>query len=371
MFTGELAVKFNRLVQMIVAPTQGLSRLFTVKPGGIFAADSVQYDIMQEAEAMALPRKRGDEPNKNTGSTFQTVHETPVYITEEAPLNVMDLKGRFPGIDKYSDADTALVTKLFAYMASLFAQIQRKIDRQVEWQASEILQRGELDYTVFTSLVPQPLSTISFLMNAAMFPTTAITWNTATGDQMRDDLIALGDEIRKRGKKIPTDVILGRASNRNYWGAADNLALLDNRRTEIGMRAPEALRADGFALEGEMKVGPYMLRFWTYEGWYKHPVTGVLTSYIDTNSAIMFSENGERDRIHAGVDIVMPTDAEAFAMLPGISGLDQIATRTAVESQSWAYTDAKKKTTTIGIDTAPLLVPINRAGHGCLDTLST
>lgn len=371
MFTGELAVKFNRLIQMIVAPTQGLSRLFTVKPGGIFAADTVQYDIMQEAEAMALPRKRGDEPNKNSGSTFQTVVETPVYITEEAPLNVMDLKGRFPGFDKYTDADTDLIQKLFAYMSTIFAQIQRKIDRQIEWQAAQILQTGQLDYTVFSSLVPTPLTAIDFLMNAAMFPTTGVTWDTATGEQMRDDLTALGDEIRKRGKKIPTDVILGRNANRNFWTATGNLALLDNRRTEIGMRAPQALQADGFALEGEMKIGPYMLRFWTYEGWYKHPVTGVLTAYIDGASAIMLAETGERDRIHAGIDIVMPTDAEAFAMLPGISGLDTIATRTAAESRPWAYTDGKKKTTTIGIDTAPLLVPINRAGHGCIDTLST
>ena len=75
MFTGELGIKFNKLVQMIVAPTQGLSRLFTVKEGGIFAANKVQYDIMQEAERMALPRKRGDSANINTGSTFQSVTE--------------------------------------------------------------------------------------------------------------------------------------------------------------------------------------------------------------------------------------------------------------------------------------------------------
>lgn len=371
MFTGELGVKFNKLVQMVVAPTQGLSRLFTVKEGGVFQADKVQYDIMQEAERMALPRKRGDEPNKNTGSTFQTVIEEPVYISEGAPLNVMDLKGRFPGMDKYSDADTAPMEKLLKYMASLFAQIQRKIDRQIEWQAAEILQTGKLDYTAFTALVPQPLGIIDFLMHADMFPTTGTTWDTATGEEMRDDLVALGDQIRKRGKKQPTDVILGRTANRNFWTAAGNLTLLDNRRTEIGMRAPQALQADGFALEGEMKIGPYMLRFWTYEGWYAHPVTGVLTSYITPANAIMFSSEAERDRIHAGVDIVVPADAEALALLPGISGLDSIATRTAAEFQPWAFTDSNKKTTRIGIDTAPLLVPINRAGHGSLDTLST
>lgn len=372
MFTGELAVKFRGVVQMIVAPTQGLMRLFPLREDGVFEAESVEYDLMQEKEGMAIPRKRGDSPNRRTSSLTQQVQETPPYISESMPINVNDLRARSIGVDKYSDADTSKTEKLIRAIARKFAELQRTIDRQIEWQAAEILQRGVLDYTTFTGLIPAPLNTIDFKMDSAMFPTTAVTWNTATGQQMRDDLESLGDEIRKRGKKVPTDVLLGRAANERFWNAAGNLTLLDNRRTEIGMRAPEALRADGFALQGEMLIGPYKMRFWVYEGWYDHPdgSTG-LVKYIDDESAIVFSENGERDRYHAGVNIIIPTDAEIAQLVPGFANLDAMVVRQAVDFQPWAFTDTKKKTTEIGIDTAPLLVPTNRAAHGRIDTLAT
>ena len=224
MFTGELAVKFRRLVQLIVATTRGLMKLFPVKEGGIFTAQSVQYDLMQEAEAMSIPVKRGDAPIKNTGSTYQTVIETPPYYSEAAPLNVADLAARFPGTHKYAAADVSLTETLLKYMASLFAQIQRKVDRGIEWQASQILQTGKIEFSAFAALVPAPLTDIDFLMHADMFPTTSVTWDTATGKQMRDDLVALCDEIRKRGKKLPTDVILGRNANTRFWNEAGNLA---------------------------------------------------------------------------------------------------------------------------------------------------
>ena len=371
MFTGELAVKFIGAVQQIVAPTQGLMRLFPLREDGIFEAESVEYDIYQEAEAMSTPRKRGDSPNVKTSSLVQTVSETPPYISESMRVNVRDLAARTIGTDKYSDGDTSKTEKLIRALARKFAEVQRTIDRQIEWQAAEILQRGVLNYTQFNELVPQPLNLINFLMNAAMFPTSAVTWDTATGAEMRNDLLALGDEIRLRGKKIPTDIIFGRAANERFFNVAENLTLMDNRRTEIMMRAPEALRADGFALQGEMVIGPYKFRIWLYEGWYQHPVTKTMTRYIDDESAVMIADSGERARYHAGVDVIAPTDAEVMGMIPGFAGLDSIVQRQAIDFQPWAFTDKNNKTTQIGIDSAPLLVPTNRGAHGCLDTQAT
>ena len=367
MFTGEKAVKFGRLVRIETAPTLGLARLFPIMEGNVFTAETVEYDIMQDKEAMSIPVKRGDEPRKNTGSLFQTVTETPPYYSDSAPFNIQDLKGRFPGVDKYTDADTSLTNKLLAYMTMMYARIQRKQDRQIEWQAAQILRTGTLPFSIYAALVPTPIADIDFLMDTDMFPDAVAAWSGATAKQMRDDLIALCDLIRQRGKKTPTDVILGRDANDFFWNATGNLALLDNRRTEIGQHAPEALKADGFALEGEMKVGPYKLRFWTYEGWYDDPLGTGLLPYMDTDDAIVFAENGERNRYQAGVDIIIPADAEISSILPG-AGLTEVVSRQGVISLPWAYTDRSKKTTTIGIDAAPLLVPTNRAAHGNIDT---
>jgi hypothetical protein len=367
MFTGEKAVKFGRAIRMSMGPTLGLAGLFPIRPGNVFVAEKVEYDIIQEKEAMSIPVKRGDEPNKNTGSTFQTLSETPPYISESAPFNVMDLKGRFPGVDKYSDADTSLTSKLMAYITSMYAQIQRKNDRQIEWQAAQILRTGQLPFSVFDPLVPTPVADITFNMNAEMFPDAVAAWSGATAKQMDDDIIALGDLMRIKGKKMPTDVILGRDANYYFWKVADHQSLLDNRRTEIGFRAPQALQQDGFALEGEMKVGPYKLRFWTYEGWYDDPNGAGMLPYMDVDDCIVLADGGERDRYHAGVDVVIPASAEISSLIPG-AGLQQVASSQAAISMPWAYTDLNKKTTTIGIDSSPLLVPTNRAAHGNINT---
>ncbi len=374
MFTGETAVNFVRLVSIAAAPTRGLMRLFAVRPGNVSVAEDVQYDISQSAEVMSIPVKRGDRPTKNTGRSFQTVTETPPYYSESALFNVADLKGRFPGVDKYAAADRSLTQDLIAYMSTEFLEIQQKLDRQIEWQAAQILQKGKLPFSDFDPLVPQPVDDIDFKMNQTnLFTTSGVSWDTATGKQMRADLLVLCKNIRKGGKSNPTDIILGENANERFWNQAENLELLDNRRTEIGMRAPQALQADGFALEGEMKIGPYRMRFWTYTGFYKDPVTGVDTDYIDPANAIVFAENAQRDRFHAGVDVVIPADAESLALIPGVAGLDSIATRQAIEFMPWAFTDNRpgQKGTSIGLDAAVLLVPTNRAGHGSLDTQAT
>lgn len=371
MFTGELAVKFLSVVQLIVAPTQGLMRLFPLREDGVFNAIKVEYDIVQVSEGMALPRKRGGGTNIITSSKYQNVTEEPPYISEGSIINVHDLAARVAGVNKYDDVNMSKTRKLMNALAFKFSIVQSYIDRQIEWQAAEILQRGQLDYSQFTGKVPAPLDVITFDVDPLMFPTTALTWDTATGKQMRDDILAQCDLVRIRGKATPTDIILGRASNDRFFEAAGNLTLLDNRRTEIGMRAPEALRADGFALQGEMTIGPYKLRFWLYQGFFTHPVTGVETQYIDTNSSIVFAANGERARYHAAVDIVIPTDAEVAQLLPGIAMPDRIVTQQAAEFMPWAFTDDNNKTTKIGIDSAPLLVPVNRGASSRLDTLAT
>ena len=370
MFTGELAVQFGERIRIATKPTMGLAALFPLRPDSIFNANKVQYDIDQHSEVMSLPVKRGGGSRVNIGNKFQTVEETPPYISESSPINVEDLKARVAGVNKYDATKTPMVLKLVDLALEKYVQLQHMIDRQIEWQASSILQTGTIPYSNYNAKVPEPLADIGFKINiATFFPTTAVGWNAATGKQMRDDIASIGDAVRTKGKKRITDVIMGVAANNNFWGNADNLALLDNRRVEIGVKQPTPLDADGFAFQGRMVINSYELRFWLYDGYYTDPATGVETAYIDTASCIVLANSAERVRMQAAVDIIIPADQEIAQILPG--NLDAVISSVAAVSVPWAYTDKDKKTTSFGIDTAPLCVPLNRAGHGCIDTQST
>lgn len=367
MFTGKKAITFGRKLVVKAAPTLGLARLFPIKPGNVFGTESVQYDIQQKREKMTMPINRGGGARRQVGDSYQEVTDTPPYYNIARPINLHDLKGRAAGLDEFDPANADHVSRLIDLMTEGYMDIQDDIDRQIEFQAAEILQKGKIEFTQFAGVkVPVPVGDYDFKMNANLFTTAAPLWAAATGKQMRSQIGAVADNVRLYSKRNATDVIMGRNANDLFWEKDDTLALLDNRNTLIGQRMPEALDADGFAFQGTMVINGNRLRFWLYEGRFENPETGNLDFYIDTNKVVVLAETAERDRLHGGIDIIKPTDAEVMSLFPGGVALDAIADRVPAVQMPWAFTDRKNVTTEIGTATAVLLVPTNRGGHGCL-----
>lgn len=369
MYTGQKAIKFGRKLVVRAAATLGLASGFMVKEGTVFGAEEVKYDAQQMREAMAMPIGRGGGSRRRASGGFQEVTEKPPYYNESSPINLGDMKGRAAGNTEYDPANVEHVMRLASEMEEKYMLIQDTINRQIEFQASEIYQKGIIEFSQFaTPKVPVPADDYDFKMNSDLFPLAAPLWAAASGKQMRNQLRSLADDIRKFGKVAPTDIIFGRDANDLFWEADDNLALLDNRRSEMGERRPQALRDDGFAFQGTIIIGANTYRCWLYEGRFENPETLALDFYVDADKVIMIAEGAERERLHAGIDIVKPTDADVVQLLPGGVTLDAIVDRVAAVQIPWAFTDRGAITTEIGIATSPLLLPKNRGGHGCLTT---
>lgn len=369
MFTGQKAIKFGRKLVVKAAPTLGLAGFFPIREGNIFGAETVQYDAVQKKEEMGLPINRGGGARRLVGDSFQQISDTPPYYNFARPINLFDLKGRAAGLNEYDPANTEHVRRLIELMTESYMDIQDLIDRQIEWQASEVFQKGKIEFTQFAGVkIPAPLADYDFQMSADLFPLAAPLWAAATGAQKRAQLQSLADKIREKGKVQPTDIIMGRTANDLFWNDAGTLALLDNRRTAIGEFVPQPLQGNGFAFQGSIIIGAISYRVWLYEGRFRNPATGNLDFYIDTDKVVMIADAAERDRMHAGVDIVKPTDADVMSLFPGGVSLDAIADRVPAVQIPWAFTDSKNNTTEIGIATSVLMIPSSRGGHGCLTT---
>lgn len=369
MYTGQKAIKFGRKLVVRAAPTLGLASGFAITESSVFGAEEVKYDAQQRRESMSMPINRGGGARRRASDSYQEVTEKPPYINESTPINLGDLKGRAAGNTEYDPANVEHVSRLLSMVEDKYMLIQDTIDRQIEFQAAEIYQKGKIEYSQFASpKVPIPVADYDFKMNTDLFALAAPLWAAATGKEMRAQLQTLADNIRKYGKVAPTDIIFGRTANNLFWEQAENLALLDNRRSEMGERRPQPLASDGFAFQGTIIIGANTFRCWLYEGRFENPETLELDFYIKADKVIMIAEGAERERLHAGVDIVKPTDAEVLQLFPGGVTLDAITDRVPAIQIPWAYTDRSAATTEIGIATSPLLLPKNRGGHGCLTT---
>jgi len=363
MLNPEFATKFGRLVQKTRRPTNGLMNLFPLEPDGIFSGEVVEYDITKSLEAMALPVRRGGPPRINTADRFITREFRPPYYSEERPFNIADFAARGAGMTKYDAGDMNKTQALMLKIATDFGRMQDKIDRGIEWQAAEILQKGKIQFSVFAAVLGDSVQDLDFEMSADLFPQAVASWAGAS-DKFAD-LAALANKIREKGLVDPDNIIFGKAAFRYFMGDDDVRAELDNRRVEKGMIEPSPIAGNGMKRLGRFIIDEYEYTLWLYTGKYNDPVTGNLVPYINDNNVVMFASAADRRRYHAGVDVVVQAEAEIMSLLPG--RVTTIATRQAMDFMPTARTEGKS--TIIGIDSAPLLVPTNNGGHGCLEAI--
>ena len=227
-----------QLFTQMRTPNGFLSRLFTIKPGGIYSGDKVAIDIERFGEDVAIVIKKCTGPNLNDIDEFTTKEFTPPAYGEGFPLNVCDLLNRMAGVDPYTAAYTEYAGQLVAMMAKGFVLIDDKIKRAVELQASQILQTGKL---TLTNSAGDTVYELDFKPKATHFPTVGTSWsNTGTATPL-GDLEALAKVVRADGKVNPGRLIFGDVALKNFLLNDEVQLMLDNRRVDIGEIAPVIL----------------------------------------------------------------------------------------------------------------------------------
>lgn len=340
-------------------PTGFLSRFFTVKPGGIYNGKKVALDIQRFGEKVAIAIKQCTGPNLNDISQFTTKEFTPPAYGEAFPLDVCDLLNRMEGVDPYTAAYQEYASQLVAMMAKGFMEIDAKIQRAVELQASQVLQTGKLNLTDKDGATTYELD---FKPKATHFPTTGTSWSDP-GAAPIDDLQALANVIRADGKVDPDLLIMGETALRNFLANTQVKEILDNRRIEAAQIRPE-MRDSGATFYGFVWVGTYRMEIWAYPESYEDPQTGNPTKYVADDKVIMMGSRTRLDMTSARVPLPLGPDPRVEGLLPGrLSSREK-----GIDVTPNVYPTPNGKQIMGELESRPLLIPVQIDGFGCLDT---
>jgi hypothetical protein len=359
-----MAVEITRegwlqLFTQMRSPNGFLSRMFTIKPGGVYNGGKVAIDIQRFGEQVAIAIKKCTGPNLNDFDTFTTKEFEPPAYGEAFPLDVCELVDRMAGVDPYTAAYTEYASQLVARMAQGFMLIDDKIKRAVELQASQILQTGTL---TLTDEEGATVYEIDFSPKATHFPTVTVDWDNASSTKIAD-LQSLANVIRADGKVDPNRLVFGETALNLFLTDDDVKARLDNRRMEIGEIAPEMVDS-GATFYGHVWVGTYRFEMWAYPDTYTDPATGNPTKYVADDKVIMTSTRTRLDMTSARVPLPLGPDPRVANLVPG----RMTSTTDGFDVTPNVYATPNGKQIMGELESRPLLIPVQIDGFGCLDT---
>ena len=325
-----------------------LSGYFRSPPQNFHTTEDVEMDIQRDDEEVAIVISDLSLPPRPNESTLYTNKRfTPPIFDEEGAVSSYDMIKRQAGQNPFASPDYGANAIRSAY--AIYRKLEQKIRRAVELMAAQVLQTGIL---TLVNAAGVALYTLNFGAKATHMATVTTTWatNGSTGAPLVD-LAALAGVIRRDGKQEPKRAIFGESAFQRFLANADVQKALDVRRMETASIAPVS-RGQGATFQGWVWLGHYRLEIWTYDGFYKHPQTGVLTPYVDTDNVIMLGD-GRLDLTFGAIPVIVPPDQRAMPFLPPrISsegrGLD-------LTTNAWITPNGKHVMVSAG--TRPLTIP--------------
>jgi len=301
----------------------------------------LSIEVQRGDEWVAVDVARGTDGNRNTWSRTTEKLFVPPYFKEYLDITQLQLYDRLFGATQIDDA---VFAELINDTAEKVADIQAKIERAVEIQCAQIFNDGvvsvrageDIDYKRKGGSMVDPGAGQYFANAIDPFP-----------------LFEAGCQfMRKEGKATGAvfNAIIGTEAmqdllNNAKFNSRQNLFHLNLDQ----VTGPQRVDNTGANLHGVITAGTYKVQLWTYEQYYKHPDSGVLTQYIDPKMVIM-----------------LPTVTNfkiGYAAVPQLLKPGQPVTKGAFIIRE--YTDEKNQSHEIFVESAPLAIPV------AIDTIYT
>jgi hypothetical protein len=325
-----------------------LAGLFRSPPQNFHTTEEIELDVQRDDESVAIViTDLSVAPRHNEATLYANKKFKPPIFDEQGHVSSYDVIKRQAGHNSFESPDYHANATRAAF--AIFRKLERKIRRAVELMASQVLQTGKL---TLIDNAGRALYELDFQPKASHMATVTTTWavDGTTGSPL-GDLTALAGLIRRDGKGEAKRAILGSSALQRFLANPAVQKALDIRRMETAMIAPVA-RGEGAAFQGWVWLGNYRIELWTYDGYYKHPQTGVLTPYIDPDNVIMIGD-GRLDLTFGAIPILVPPDQRVLPFLPpriaSVSGGLDLTTN------AWVTPDNKHVMVSAG--TRPLTIP--------------
>jgi hypothetical protein len=288
-----------------------LSGMFRSPPENFHNSEKVGIDIIRDEEDVAVVVQDLTVGARANESTLYVNKEfTPAIFDEEGTVSAYNMIKRQPGVDPFKDPNFGMNAAFESFR--IFRRLERKIRRAVELMCSQVLQDGTV--TCIDS-AGTTLYTIDFLAKSTHKVTVSTTWATdgSTGAPMAD-IESLCDVVRQDGKREPNKLVFGSSALQRFLANAVVQKALDKTVLNIGELAPTA-RGAGAKFYGYIWIGHYRMEIWTYNATYKHPQTGTVTRYLNTDNVLIMSD-GRLDLTFGAIPMIVGPEERALPFLP-------------------------------------------------------
>lgn len=350
--------------QIDAQPMMFFTGFFQSPQINFYNSEKVEIDIVRSDEDISIAIQDLSSGYRSNSEDLFTNKEfkAPIH-KEEIPLNSSDLLKRMPGRNPFEDFSyrANVIERLFMGMQ----KVQRKIQRSVELQASQVLQTGTVTLNDSNG---NAVYSINYSPKATHFPTAGVSWSTANGTQKLNDVDSLARVVRSNGLTRPDQLIFGVDAFNNFIQTDEILNLFNNRRIERGVIGEPELRGNGGTWHGTISIGNYNFDVWTYDNEYRDPQTGNKVPFMNPEKVIVKASTARLDATfgnipNIGVELginstrIIPELPNRFSS--GVNGVDLF-------TNVWLSPNGEQIFG--GVGSRPLMIPTAIDQFGCLTT---
>jgi hypothetical protein len=290
-----------------------LSGMFQSPPQNFFNSQKVEYDIMRDAEDIAVPLPDDTrDPRELEASKYTNKSLTPPIFDEAGTITAQDQDNRQAGQTPFEDPQ--FIANAIAQSVVIGRRCEYKVRRSLELMSAQVLQTGVI---TLVDSAGATMFSCDFGMQAS-HKTTPTAWAVggATGNPIAD-IGALATIVRQDGKKNPDMLVFGDGAFRRFLDNGDvKTKVFNNFNSGTYASLVPSNRGEDATFQGWVWVGSYKFEMWTYSGFYKHPQTGTLTPYVADNKVIMRASKGRLDMCFGSLPLIVPPDARALRFMP-------------------------------------------------------
>lgn len=304
----------------------------------------VDIEVQRDNDLIASDVVRFTEGNKNKSSRISEHKYVPPYYKEDYDFQrdqvYMNTIALAVGME------SAQVNAVIARNAvKAISKNRDKIIRAIRKQQADVLQTGIITL--------KNGDNIDFRRKAGSMVVAPVLWNVpATADPV-GDLRKGMTFLRNIGNSSGSAVnVVMRGDAFAAMMATDQMTKQGGytveqiQRINVGM--PQFTESTGFALQGRIAAGDFVVNLWTYNEKYTNDA-GQTVYYLDNANVVMIPDDFQGKTIFGGLPTLTTSSVGGMAVdMPGIVEADFLIR---------SYSDKKTISSTVEITSAPIVVP--------------
>lgn len=326
-----------------------LSSFFKSPAKNFHDQESVTIDIMRDDEDVAIAVTDLSTGARNNESTKYTNKGwTPPILWEKGSVHSFNKMERVAGRTPFEEP--RYIADAIEESFRMYRKLENKMRRTVEQMASQVLSTGQLTLTDANGV---ELYGLDFQAKSDHMKTVSTTWaaDGSSGDPLAD-LASLAQVVRRNGKKNPDILIMGKTAFTRFLKNASVEKLFNKEGFNLAAFNP-AERSEDATFQGFCNIGNYKFEIWTYEGFYRNPVSGLHTPFVADEHVLMLSSKGRLDLTFGAIPRIVAPDPRVASFMPG-----RIASASAgIDINPWAYVSPDGTNVTVEVGTRPLTIP--------------